>query len=68
MEVLPEEVFSQLKAEGRVFAVVGKRPVMAAQLVTVECQRWPSIAHPVRNGGGALWSTRPVAGVRFQRR
>ena len=35
MEVLPEEVFSQLKATGRVFAVVGKRPVMAAQLVTV---------------------------------
>ena len=35
MEVLPEEVFSQLKAEGRVFAVVGKRPVMAAQLVNV---------------------------------
>ena len=35
MEVLPEEVFSQLKAEGRVFAVVGMRPVMAAQLVNV---------------------------------
>ena len=35
MEVLPEEVFAQLKTAGRIFAVVGKRPVMAAQLVTV---------------------------------
>ncbi len=35
MEVLPEEVFSQLKTEGRVFAVIGKRPVMSAQLVHV---------------------------------
>ena len=34
MEVLPEEVFPQPKARSR-FAVVGKRPVMAAQLVTV---------------------------------
>ena len=35
MEVLPEEVFAQLKATGKVFAIVGKLPVMNAQLVTV---------------------------------
>ena len=35
MEVLPEEVFTQLKTTGRVFAIVGKLPVMNAQLVAV---------------------------------
>lgn len=35
MEVLPEEVFAQLKTTGKVFAIVGKLPVMNAQLVTV---------------------------------
>ena len=35
MEVLPDEVFEQLKATGKVFAIVGKLPVMNAQLTTV---------------------------------
>ena len=35
MEVLPEEVFAQLKTTGKVFAIVGKLPVMNAQLVTL---------------------------------
>lgn len=35
MEVLPQEVFSQLKATGKVFAIVGRLPVMNAQLITV---------------------------------
>ena len=35
MEVLPDEVVAQLKSGGRVFAIVGKLPVMNAQLVTV---------------------------------
>lgn len=35
MEVLPDEVFTQLKSEGTVFAIVGKRPVMSAQRVRV---------------------------------
>ena len=35
MEVLPDEVFVQVKAGGRVFAIVGKLPVMNAQLITV---------------------------------
>ena len=35
MEVLPEEIFAQLTATGKVFAIVGQLPVMNAQLVTV---------------------------------
>ena len=35
MEVLPEEVFAQLKPDGKVFAVIGKLPVMNATLTTV---------------------------------
>ena len=35
MEVLPDEVFSQLKVEGKIFAVIGKLPVMNATLTTV---------------------------------
>ena len=35
MEVLPEAVFEQLKSTGAVFAIVGKLPVMNAQLITV---------------------------------
>ncbi len=35
MEVLPEEVFAQLKTTGKVFAIAGKLPVMNAQLITV---------------------------------
>jgi protein-L-isoaspartate(D-aspartate) O-methyltransferase len=32
MEVIPDEVFAQLNAGGRVFAVVGKAPVMFAKI------------------------------------
>lgn len=35
MEVLPDEALAQLKSSGKVFAVVGKAPVMQAQLTTV---------------------------------
>ena len=35
MEVLAEEIFGQLNATGKVFAIVGKLPVMNAQLVTL---------------------------------
>ena len=35
MEVFPDEVLAQVKAGGRVFAIVGKLPVMNAQLITV---------------------------------
>ncbi len=35
MEVLPETVFEQLKSTGKVFAIVGKLPVMNAQLITL---------------------------------
>lgn len=35
MEVLPSEVFAQLKTTGKVFAIVGQLPVMNAQLVTL---------------------------------
>jgi protein-L-isoaspartate(D-aspartate) O-methyltransferase len=35
MEMLPDEVFAQLKPNGKVFAIVGQVPVMNAQLVTV---------------------------------
>ena len=35
MEVLPDEVLAQLKPGGKVFAILGKPPVMRAQLITV---------------------------------
>ena len=35
MEVLPEEVLAQLKPGGKIFAILGKAPVMRAQLITV---------------------------------
>ncbi|MBL8309051.1 MAG: protein-L-isoaspartate O-methyltransferase [Burkholderiales bacterium] len=35
MEVLPNDVLAQLKSSGKVFAVIGKAPVMQAQLITV---------------------------------
>jgi protein-L-isoaspartate(D-aspartate) O-methyltransferase len=35
MEVLPEDVLSQLKPGGKVFAIIGKPPVMRAQLITL---------------------------------
>ena len=35
MEVLPEEVPVQLKPGGKIFAILGKPPVMRAQLITV---------------------------------
>lgn len=35
MEVLPDEVLAQLKPGGRIFAVLGKPPVMRAQLIAV---------------------------------
>jgi len=34
MEVVPDEALKQLKAGGRLFAVVGKLPIMRAQLIT----------------------------------
>ena len=34
MEVLPEEVLAQLKPGGKIFAILGKPPVMRAQLIT----------------------------------
>jgi protein-L-isoaspartate(D-aspartate) O-methyltransferase len=33
MEVIPDEVFAQLNANGKVFAIVGKAPVMQAKIV-----------------------------------
>ena len=35
MEVLPDEALKQVKAGGRMFAIIGKLPVMNAQLFTV---------------------------------
>ncbi len=34
MEVLPDEVLAQLKPGGKIFAILGKPPVMRAQLIT----------------------------------
>lgn len=34
MEVLPEELFSQLKPGAKIFAILGKAPAMRAQLIT----------------------------------
>ena len=35
MEVLPDEVLAQLKPGGKIFAILGKPPVMRAQLITL---------------------------------
>ena len=35
MEVLPDEVLAQLKSGGKIFAILGRSPVMRAQLITV---------------------------------
>ena len=60
MEVLPDEVLAQVKAGGRVFAIVGKLPVMNAQLVTVSASGghhaktlFETVVAPLTNGAKA---------------
>ena len=60
MEVLPDEVFAQVKTGGRVFAIVGKLPVMNAQLFTVSASGghhaktlFETVVAPLTNGAKA---------------
>lgn len=60
MEVLPDEVFAQVKAGGRVFAIIGKLPVMNAQLITVSASGghhartlFETVVAPLINGAKA---------------
>ena len=60
MEVLPDEVLAQVKAGGRVFAIVGKLPVMNAQLITVSASGghhaktlFETVVAPLTNGAKA---------------
>ena len=60
MEVLPDEVLTQVKAGGRVFAIVGKLPVMNAQLITVSTSGghhaktlFETVVAPLTNGAKA---------------
>jgi protein-L-isoaspartate(D-aspartate) O-methyltransferase len=60
MEVLPDEVLAQVKAGGRVFAIVGKLPVMNAQLITVSANGghhaktlFETVVAPLTNGAKA---------------
>ncbi len=42
VEVLPDELINRLNPGGRLVAIVGKAPVMSAQLVTLSATRQPS--------------------------
>ena len=60
MEVLPDEVLAQVKAGGRVFAIIGKLPVMNAQLITVSASGghhaktlFETVVAPLTNGAKA---------------
>ncbi len=59
MEVMPDEVFTQLNAGGRVFAVVGKAPVMYAKIAQqvgetlVERTLFETVIAPLTNAAKA---------------
>ena len=60
MELFPDEVLAQVKAGGRVFAIVGKLPVMNAQLITVSASGghhaktlFETVVAPLTNGAKA---------------
>jgi protein-L-isoaspartate(D-aspartate) O-methyltransferase len=59
MEVIPDEIFSQLNAGGRIYAVVGKAPVMLAKIAQrvgdslVEKTLFETVLAPLTNAAKA---------------